>query len=306
MAADGVAAPAELEAHIAELERELRIQRALVRIAEAAAAAEDMSAFYAEVHETLQGLTYARNCYIALYDDQRGAINFPYYVDEVDPDIPDPRVWEPFGVGEARGTTAYVLRTGVPQHFTAERHRELAAEGLFETVGVVGVEWLGVPLIVDARTIGALVVQTYVEDELYSAQDVELVTFVGRHVAAALARARTIDAIRQRNVELALIDKIGQGLVKHLDFEAITELVGEGIREAYDANSMFVALYDPTTNVISFPYELEKGSRYHSQPFELGPGLTSTVIRERRPLRTATSSEGHAAGAIVVGQISES
>ena len=123
MAADGIAAGAELEARVAELERDLRVQRALVRIAEAAAAAEDLQAFYREVHETLQGLTHARNFYIALYDDQRGAINFPYYADDVDPDIPDPRAWEPFGVGDARGTTAYVLRSGVPQHFTAERHR---------------------------------------------------------------------------------------------------------------------------------------------------------------------------------------
>src|SRR4051794_23774706 len=123
MAAEGVAEGSGLQARVAELERELRIQRALVRIAEAAAAAEDLPAFYREVHDTLRGLTHARNLYIALYDDQRRAINFPYYVDEADPDIPDPRVWEPFGVGDARGTTAYVLRTGMPQHFTAERHR---------------------------------------------------------------------------------------------------------------------------------------------------------------------------------------
>ncbi|MFL5687911.1 MAG: GAF domain-containing protein, partial [Chloroflexota bacterium] len=302
MAADGVVAPAELEARIAELERELRIQRALVRIAEAAAAAEDLPAFYAEVHETLQGLTHARNCYIALYDDLRGAINFPYYVDEVDTDLPDPRAWEPFGVGEARGSTAYVLRTGVPQHLDKDRHDQLVRTGLFDAVGTLSIEWLGVPLVVEGRTIGVLAVQSYREEELYSDDDVELVVFVARHVAAALARARTIAAIRQRNVELALIDQIGQGLVRHLDFASIIELVGEGIREAYAATSMFVALYDSTTNVISFPYELDDGKRVvASEPFPLGPGLTSTVIRERRPLRIGTQDEAADAGAIIIG-----
>ena len=192
-------------------------------------------------------------------------------------------------MGDARGTTAYVLRTGVPQHFPAERHRQLAAEGLFETLGVVGGEWLGVPLVVRGEDDRRARRPDVRRDELYSDEDVELVEFVGRHVASALARARTIDAIRQRNVELALIDQIGRGLVQHLDFEAIIELVGEGIREAYDASTMFVALYDATTNVISFPYEIENGERYHSEPFELGPGLTSTVIRERRPLRIGTA-----------------
>ena len=88
-----------------------------------------------------------------------------------------------------------------------------------------------------------------------------------------------------------------------MDFASITELVGEGIREAYDANTMYVALYDAATNVISFPYEVEKGERLSTEPFELGPGLTSTVIRERKPLRIGTDEEAKAAGAITIGDV---
>src|SRR3954453_16249892 len=97
-----------LPARVGALERELELQRALVRIAEAAASAEDMAAFYGEVHQTLRTLINAENCFIALYDDQRQAINFPYYADTVEEDLPDPRAWEPFGVGDARGSTAYL------------------------------------------------------------------------------------------------------------------------------------------------------------------------------------------------------
>ena len=107
--------PAE---RIAALERELRVQRALVRIGDAANTAADMQDFYATVHAIIRDLTYATNCFIALYDDERQAIAFPYYVDEVDTDAPDPTAWEPFGVGQARGLTAYLLRTGTP----AARH----------------------------------------------------------------------------------------------------------------------------------------------------------------------------------------
>jgi len=57
---------------------------------------------------------YAENAYIALYDDQRQALNFPYYKDSVDTDIPDPNVWEPLGSGQASGVTAYALRLGKP------------------------------------------------------------------------------------------------------------------------------------------------------------------------------------------------
>jgi signal transduction histidine kinase/DNA-binding response OmpR family regulator/HPt (histidine-containing phosphotransfer) domain-containing protein len=289
-------APARVEA----LERELRIQRALLRIAEAAASAEDMGAFYAEVHQTLRTLTNAENCFIALYDDQRQAINFPYYADAVEEDMPDPRAWEPFGVGDARGATAYVLRTGIPQHIPAERWSELIERGEFEQVGSdIAGDWIGIPLVVDARAIGVLVIQTYTLEERYTDEDVELVTLVGRHVAAALARARAIDGMRQRNVELALIDEIGQGLVRHLEFDAIIELVGERIGQAYDVQSLFIATFDPSTNLISFPFERFEGRRIHTGSLPLGTGLTSLVIQERRAVRIGSDAEGLAAGAVL-------
>src|ERR1700675_2213622 len=105
---------AELEERETEHQRSERIQNALYRIAEAGSAASELQEFYRAVHATVAELMYAENFYIALYDDEHKAINYPYYVDAVDPDIPDPAVWYPFGVSHARGVTAYVLRTGRP------------------------------------------------------------------------------------------------------------------------------------------------------------------------------------------------
>ena len=105
---------AKLEAREAAHEHAAKVQAALYRIAETASAAQDMPAFYAQIHEIVGELMYADNFYIALYDEERELINFPFYRDEVDPEIPDPNAWDHFGVGEARGATAYVLRHGKP------------------------------------------------------------------------------------------------------------------------------------------------------------------------------------------------
>ena len=117
-------------------------------------AARDLQEFYAAIHEIVAGLMYGENFFIALFDDERGTINFPYYRDAVDPDIPDPHLWEPFGIGNASGLTAFVLRTGEPQHVPAERQLELTAEGDIAMVGMEGVDWLGVPLRADERPSG--------------------------------------------------------------------------------------------------------------------------------------------------------
>src|SRR5205814_1801356 len=82
-----------------------------------------------EVHEVVGELMYANNFFIALYDEERQLIAWPYYVDELDTDIPDPNQWDAFGERNARGTTAYVLRTGEPQLLTYARWKELIERG---------------------------------------------------------------------------------------------------------------------------------------------------------------------------------
>src|SRR2546430_234378 len=89
---------AELEALEAERERAEQVQAALYRIADAASAAEDMPEFYAAMHRIVGELMYANYFYIALYDDARQMVSFPFYVDEVDTeDWPAPHVWLPMG-----------------------------------------------------------------------------------------------------------------------------------------------------------------------------------------------------------------
>ena len=126
-------------------------------------------------------------------------------------------------------------------------------------------------------------------------------TVVGRSVASALARVRAVEAARERTAELTLVNEIGRGLAQQLEFDAIIELVGERVREQFDATSMFIATYDPTTDLMTFRYELDEGRRVTTDPIPLGAGLTSEVIRRRAPVRLGTYDELTALGAIQSG-----
>ncbi len=275
----------ELETAEVVRRRAEQIQDALYRIAATAAAADDMQEFYAAIHRIVGGLMYAKNFYIALYDDERRAINFPFQVDEVDVDITDPEAWEEIGAaGLGRGITAYVLRTGEPLLATPEVYDELLARGEVEPVGEAGVDWLGVPLRSEGRTLGVIVVQTYTEDvQRLTEQDKELLIFVAQHVASALDRARLLDETRRRAAELAIVNSIGQALAAHLDLEALIELVGERLVETFGADIVYVALLDPITGLIEFPYYVEDGDRTDEPPLPLGEGLTSRIIESRQP-----------------------
>jgi GAF domain-containing protein len=269
----------------AEDGRAERVQASLYRIAELASSARDMQEFYREVHVVVGGLMHAKNFFIALHDEERQLISFPYYVDEIDPDIPDPNRWDAFGEGEAKGTTAYVLRTGRPHLLTYERTLELIEQGEIELQGFATEDqtWLGVPLKADGRVSGVLTVQSYTRDVQYTEEDKELLAFVGQHIGAALSRAHAIEETRQRNAELALINSVQEALAGELELQAIYDVVGDKIQEVFDAQVVDIGIYQPSSELISFPYAIERGVRFSDEPIPL-MGFRRHVIETRESL----------------------
>ena len=262
-----------------------KVQSGLYRIAELASAAQDMQEFYRAVHAVIGELMDARNFFIALYDEERELISWPYYVDEVDLDVPDPNRWDAFGTGNARGTTAYVLRTGEPQLLLQETMLELAARGEIEIVGADSAEssWLGVPLKSEGRTVGVLVVQSYTREVTYTENDKQLLAFVGQHVGAALSRARAIEETRRRNAELAIINSVQAAVAGQHEVQALYDVVGDRLRDIFDAQVVDIGVYDEAADVLRFPYTIERGVRLSDDPMPV-VGFRRHVMETREPL----------------------
>jgi diguanylate cyclase (GGDEF)-like protein/PAS domain S-box-containing protein len=174
---------------ITERKRSEKLQAVLYRIAQTTSAVEDVEAFYEQIHGIVGELMYARNFYIALYDDAADTLSFPYFVDEVDP--------TPLPKRPGKGLTEYVLRTGEPLLATPQSFAELVAKGETDLIGGPSVDWLGVPLQRGEKTFGVLVVQSHTESMRYGETDRDLLTFVSQHVAAAIDRKRAAEALRE-------------------------------------------------------------------------------------------------------------
>ena len=292
---------AELEAAESERRGAEGVQAALYRIAESASTATDMQDFYTSVHAIVRELMYADNFYIALYDDERQMINFPYYVDEVDLDVPDPGVWEPFGIGGGAGLTAYLLRTGEPLLADlAEQHRMQEREDI-AIIGADSVDWLGVTLRSEGKTLGAVVVQSYTEESVHTEADKELLTFVGQHVASALERTRLIDETRHRAAELEIVNTIGQALADQLDLDALIARLGDQLQAVFEADLVYVALHDRATDLIAFAYYSEGGERRANPPMRFGEGLTTKILTSRETMLLNRSESFEEVGGEIVG-----
>jgi GAF domain-containing protein len=150
---------------------------------------------------------------------------------------------------------------------------------------------MGVPLLFEGLAIGVVVVQTYERGQLYSEQDLDLLTFVGQHIASALTRARAIAETKQRAAELAIVNRVGQAIAAQLDPDELVQLVGEQVRETMNADIAYVAMHDAERGMIDFPYyyEREPGEGAGSIPY--GDGWTSRVLITRKPLLVSSKEE---------------
>jgi PAS domain S-box-containing protein len=141
------------------------------------------------IHLALKKVVHAENCFVALHDQVADAFTFPFFADEVDV-APAPQK-----VG--RSCTAFVFRTGSPMLIPQNEFDRLAAEGEVELVGSPSPSWLGVPLKTPTATIGVLVVQHYQNENAYDIRDLEFLSSVGGHIALAIERRRSEEALRK-------------------------------------------------------------------------------------------------------------
>lgn len=191
------AANLRLSDEVEERKRGERLQASLYRIAELTSTSADLEEFFTAVHAVIGELVYARNFFVVLLVDEGRALDFPYASDEHDPRSFFQRR------GLRNGLTELVLRAGRTVRADRAEIDRWRNEGRIQSVGTPSISWMGIPLTIDGRVAGALVVQSYREDVVYSEADQDLLTFVAFHIATALQRRQAQESLRAANAELA-------------------------------------------------------------------------------------------------------
>ena len=129
-----------------------------------------------------------------------------------------------------------------------------------------------------------LAIQNLDREHAFSPSDQQLLATIAGSLGVALENAQLIHETRQRVAELGTVNSVGQALATQLDLDALINLVGERVRETFDADIAYVALHDEAAGVIEFPYNWELGEHVIEPPMPFGEGLTSQIIESGEPL----------------------
>jgi len=167
---------------------------ALYNISRAANSEISLNQLYPLIHKELNTIIDATNFYIALVDDKEDKIFFPYHQDEKD------NVFPPIVKYSTINTlTTYVIKTGKSLLSDNKQYNKMIAQGILIPMGSTTTQsiWLGVPLKVENRAIGAMAVQSYTDPNLYTEKDVKLMEFVSEQVATAIERKQMEEELQK-------------------------------------------------------------------------------------------------------------
>ncbi len=174
--------------------KEERVQQIISNILDKSNSEVNLNDLFNFIHKSISELMPVNNFYIALKDKEIDNITFPYFVDEVDAMAPPQKM--------AKGLTEYVLKYGKSALIDEKINADLVEKGEIEIIGTPAKIWLGTPLKIQDKTIGALVVQDYENDTAYGEKEKEILEFISYPISRAIERKIVED---EKNI---LIDRL--------------------------------------------------------------------------------------------------
>ncbi|NOZ00042.1 MAG: GAF domain-containing protein [Chloroflexi bacterium] len=127
-------------------------------------------------------------------------------------------------------------------------------------------------------------------------------------VAATLDKVKASETTERRLTELEAISSASQAISTASNLPTLYSALHEQIRQTMGDFSFVLALYDMSSDTIRIPYMYEDGQISSLDPFPLGEGLSSILIRTRQPLMLVEDTERRAValGAKIVGRPAKS
>ena len=306
-----IARVSELEARLEAREQHRQLQSFLLRLGELTWSTEDVNSLYGEIHTLIAEQVYAENFFIAVYENNRRNVRIAYFKDILDQ---EDEVNRALPTEEFLPTlTGFVLRTGQPLLASGAQILEMQNADILRMRGPLMESWLGVPFRYQNQVLGAIVVQSYDPQHIYTQSDLELVTFVSQQIALAIVRKRQEQAlndsknnlekaVEQRTAELrktnhvledeinerekaerlqVVLYRIAKLTNAEIDLDGFFSDVHSAICELMCALNFFIALLDEQ-NIIHFRYVTDPNiDDYASRPYDpegTNKGFTEIVL----------------------------
>ncbi|HDR52808.1 MAG TPA: PAS domain S-box protein, partial [Mariniphaga anaerophila] len=207
------------------------VKQVLYNIAQATITTKNLDELFDSVKNELNSIIDAKNFLIALYDKETGMLRSNVDRDEKG-EIPK---WP-----AEKSLTGYVIKQNRPVLLRKNEILRLQEEGIIELFGTISEAWLGVPLNVNGKILGAVIIQNYNNPNVYDQTSIEIMELVAHELSMFIDRQRSEEkagklsrAIEQSSVSVVITNF--DGVIEYVN-PFFTELTGYSFKEAKGKN----------------------------------------------------------------------
>jgi PAS domain S-box-containing protein len=203
------------QADITEKTKSDQVQQVLYTISNAAISTTDLVELVEIISIQLSKLLDASNFYIAFYDEASGTLSTLYNKDEIDQIDSWPA---------EKSLTGYVIKNQKSLLASKADILKLIEEGEVDLIGSLSEIWLGVPLILDKKAIGAIVVQSYDNPNAYTEKDQMMLEFISDQISISIERKKAETEIKDALAKAQESDRLKSAFLANMSHEIRTPL----------------------------------------------------------------------------------
>jgi len=215
------------------------INNVLYNISRAANSDISLTQLYPIIREELRTIIDTTNFYIALFDEEKNKLYFSYYADETGERDKDFLVSK-YSISDS--IFNYIFKTGDSLLLNYNKYKRMIAQGNFISYDVITNKqiWLGIPLKIENKIIGSMILQSYTDPNLYSKKDIKLMEFVSQQIATAIERKQAEEKLKF----LSLYDYLTKLPNRVLFYDRMRQEIAYAKREQKKFVLMFLDLDD--------------------------------------------------------------
>ncbi len=251
-------------------EKHLNEVEALISVSKAVSTSSDLSTFFTALHDKVIQVIGDYSFIIAFYDEKTNSISIPYsYENKQLMSI------EPFPLGE--GLTSILIRSGQPL-LLGEDTEKRAAELGAKIQGKPARSWMGAPMLVQNKPVGALIIQDAEKQNAFNEDDFAFFTTMAGQVAGVINNVLLLEESKRRAVQLETAAEIARDISGSLNLDELLIKAVNLIRERF-------AFYHAAVFLLDLPKEFavireatgDAGAQLKRTGHKIGVGSKSIV-----------------------------
>ncbi|MCS7005258.1 MAG: PAS domain S-box protein [Cytophagales bacterium] len=164
---------------------------------------------YSKLYQELEQILPIDSFIVGIFDEKRASVQYPFYVSSV--------YSQEQGVQGEKFIEYAAFTFERPMFLYEEYIKEICRKHSIKLLFPPAKVWLGVPLVIDKKHIGILILQSFRKREDYSKRDLEILQFISSQLASAVLRYQNEEKIRAQAARLKAIFESGSHLMWSLD-----------------------------------------------------------------------------------------